>query len=51
VDISANEIWTGTLQQRFCRIEGDRLSLTTPVNEDPIDGKISIRSMIWKKVK
>jgi Lipocalin-like domain len=51
VDISANEIWTGTLQQRFCKVEGDKLSLTTPVNEDPIDGKVSIRSMIWKKVK
>jgi hypothetical protein len=51
VDISANEIWTGTLQQRFCKIEGDKLSLTTPVNEDPIDGKVSVRSMVWRKVK
>lgn len=51
VDVSANEIWTGTEQQRFCRIEGDRLSLSTPVNPDPIDGKVSVRRMIWEKVK
>jgi hypothetical protein len=51
VDVSANEIWTGTEQQRRCRIDGDTLALTTPVNEDPIDGKVSIRSMIWQKVR
>jgi len=51
VDISANEIWTGSEQQRFFRFEGDRLRLSTPVNPDPIDGKISVRSMLWEKVK
>jgi hypothetical protein len=51
VDISANEIWTGTEQQRFYRFDGDRLSLSTPVNPDPIDGKMSVRSMLWEKVK
>ena len=51
VDVSANEIWTGTEQRRFCKIEGDRLALTTPVNQDPIDGKVSVRSMIWAKLK
>jgi hypothetical protein len=51
VDISANEIWTGSDQQRFYRFDGDRLSLSTPVNPDPIDGKMSVRSMLWEKVK
>jgi hypothetical protein len=51
VDISANEIWTGSFQQRFCKIDGDKLALTTPISEDPIDGKISVRSLVWKKVK
>jgi hypothetical protein len=51
VDASANEIWTGTEQQRFFRFDGDRLTLSTPVNADPIDGKISIRSMIWERLK
>lgn len=51
VDASANEIWTGSIQQRFYRIDGDYLTLSTPVNPDPIDGKISIRSMLWERVK
>jgi hypothetical protein len=51
VDISANEIWTGTEQPRFYRFEGDRLTLSTPVGPDPIDGKISIRNMIWERMK
>ena len=51
VDASANEIWTGSEQQRFYKLDGDRLSLSTPVNADPIDGKISVRRMLWEKVK
>jgi hypothetical protein len=51
VDASANELWTGDTQQRFLRFDGDRLSLSTPVSPDPIDGKISIRSMLWERVK
>jgi hypothetical protein len=51
VDISANELWTGSEQQRFFKFDGDRLSLSTPVNPDPIDGKISVRRMIWVKVQ
>ena len=51
VDASANEIWTGTEQQRFYKFDGDRLSLSTPMSADPIDGKISVRRLIWEKVK
>ena len=51
VDASANEIWTGSEQRRFYKLDRNRLSLSTPVNADPIDGKISVRSMMWEKVK
>ena len=51
VDISANELWTGTEQRRFFNLEGDQLTLSTPVNPDPIDGKTSVRRMVWEKVK
>jgi hypothetical protein len=51
VEVSANEIWTGTHQQRFFKIDGDRIALKTPVSQDPIDGKVSVRTMIWQKVK
>lgn len=51
VDISWNESWTGTKQVRIFKFEGDRVSLSTPVSPDPLDGKISIRSLVWEKVK
>jgi hypothetical protein len=51
VDISWNESWTGTKQIRNYKFEGDRLSLSTDVTPDPIDGKVSVRSLIWEKLK
>jgi hypothetical protein len=51
VDVSANELWTGTEQRRFLKFEGGRLMLSTPVTPDPIDGKTSVRRMIWELVK
>lgn len=51
VDISWNESWTGTKQVRIFQFEGNRLALSTPVSPDPLDGKISIRSLVWEKVK
>lgn len=51
VDISWNESWTGTKQVRIFKFDGDRVSLSTPVSPDPLDGKISIRSLVWEKVK
>lgn len=51
VDISWNESWTGTKQVRIFKFEGNRLALSTPVSSDPFDGKISVRSLVWEKVK
>lgn len=51
VDISWNESWTGTKQVRIFKFEGDKVSLSTPVSPDPFDGKMSIRSLVWEKVK
>ena len=51
VDISWNESWTGTKQVRIFKLDGNRVSLSTPVSPDPFDGKISVRSMVWEKVK
>lgn len=51
VDISWNESFTGSQQKRFVALEGDVLKLSTPQSLDPIDGKLSVRTMTWKKVK
>ena len=50
VDISWNESFSGSLQKRIARFEGNRLMLSTPQSPDPIDGKMSVRTMTWEKV-
>lgn len=49
VDISWNESWTGTKQVRIFKLEGHRLSLSKPVSPDPLEGKVSIRNLVWEK--
>jgi hypothetical protein len=50
VDISWNQSFNDGQQKRQFRLEGDRLILSTPQSYDPIDGKMSVRRMTWKKV-
>ena len=51
VDVSWNEAWTGTDQTRFYKFEGNRLSLATTKSLDPVEGKLSVRTLIWERVK
>ncbi|HET9814513.1 MAG TPA: lipocalin-like domain-containing protein, partial [Xanthobacteraceae bacterium] len=50
IDISWNEVWTGTKQIRYARREGNRIILTTPQQPRPIDGKVSETTLVWEKV-
>jgi Lipocalin-like domain len=50
VDISWNQSFTGGVQKRHFKLEGDRLILSTPQSHDPIDGKMSVRHMTWQRV-
>ena len=50
VDISWNETWTGTPQSRLLKFEGNHLILSTPLSPDPVNGKMSIRSLVWEKM-
>jgi len=50
VDISWNQSFTGGRQKRFAALEGNRLILSTPQSLDPLDGKLSVRRMIWEKI-
>lgn len=50
VDISWNQSFTGGEQKRHIALDGDLLKLSTPQSLDPIDGKMSVRTMTWKKV-
>ena len=51
IDISANEVWTGTTQIRDVKMEGDRLIYTTRPAPFFGDGKMSIVTLVWEKVK
>ena len=50
-DASWNETWTGTDQVRSYKFDGDRLSLATAASPDPFTGKMSVRSLVWEKIK
>ena len=49
VDISWNEIWTGTDQTRIVTFDGDLLHLSTKPSPDPIEGVMSRRIMTWRR--
>ena len=51
VDVSWNQIWTGTDQTRFYKFQGDRLSLATTKSIDPLEGKLSVRTLVWERVR
>ena len=51
IDISWNEVWTGTTQIRDIRKEGDKLIYTTRPALFVPDRKMSVVTLIWEKVK
>lgn len=51
IDISWNEVWTGTVVIRDIKKEGDRLIYTTEPAPFPRDGKMSVNTLVWEKVK
>jgi hypothetical protein len=51
LDVSWNELWTGTDQLRFWRIEGDRLHVSTPEIVNPLTGKRSIHRLVFERVQ
>ena len=50
VDISWNEAFTGGEQKRHFRLDGNRLTLSTPQSHDPIDGRMSVRRLVWERI-
>ena len=51
IDISWNELWTGTTVIRDIKKEGDRLVYSTKPAPFPRDGKMSINTLVFEKVK
>ena len=50
IDASWNETWTGLQQRRTFVLDGNRVTLTTPPQADPLDGKMSVRRLTWEKL-
>lgn len=51
VDISWNQAFTGTDQMRFYKLDGNTLTLTTPPNKSPADGREGRAIAEWEKLK
>lgn len=50
VDISWNEAWTGMDMLRIARFDGKRVHLSTKPSPDPVNGRMSVRTMTWEKM-
>ena len=51
IDISWNELWTGTTVVRDIKKEGNHLVFTTRPAPFPRDGKMSVNTLVWEKIK
>lgn len=51
VDLSWNEMWTGTIQTRDVKREGNRLITTTHPAPDLFDGSMGFTTLIWEKIQ
>jgi len=51
VDISWNEVWTGTTVVRELKREGDKLVYSSPAAPFSSDGRMSVVTLIWEKVQ
>jgi hypothetical protein len=51
VDISWNEMWTGTTQLRDVKRDGARLSVSTRPAPNARNGRTAVTTLLWEKVK
>jgi Lipocalin-like domain len=51
VDASWNEAWTGGTQVRQFRIDGSTLYTESPPTRNPRDGRVTVASLIWTRVR
>jgi hypothetical protein len=51
IDVSWDQSRTGESQLRTYKLDADRLTLTTPPSNDPANGKKTVRTLIWERLK
>jgi hypothetical protein len=50
IDVSWNEVWTGTNQVRHVRFDGQRIILSTDPHPEPRDGEVIVSVLTFEKV-
>ncbi len=51
IDISWNEVWTGTTVVRELKKEGGKLVYSSPAAPFSSDGRMSVVTLVWEKVQ
>jgi hypothetical protein len=51
VEVSWNQAWNGTDQQRLIEIKDNRLTIKSPTMVSPISSKQSINTLVWERMK
>jgi hypothetical protein len=51
IEVSWNQAWTGTNQQRVIEVKDDQLTIKTPPIIGPISGKESVSTLVWERIK
>ena len=51
IEVSWNQAWTGTNQQRFVDVKDNQLTIKTPPIISPISGKEIVYTLVWERVK
>lgn len=50
VDVAVNQNWVGVEQVRMAKLEGNRLTLTTPPTPTHPDAKVRVGTLVWERV-
>jgi hypothetical protein len=51
IEVSWNQAWTGTNQQRFVEVSDNQLTIKTPPIISPTSGKKSVHTLVWERTK
>jgi hypothetical protein len=51
IDISWDQSRTGESHVRTYKLDGDRLTLTTQPSNDPATGRMTVRTVVWERMK
>jgi hypothetical protein len=51
IEVSRNQAWSGTSQQRFVQVKDNQLTIKTPPIISPLSGKETIHTLLWERLR